>query len=85
MCVADPVLVEMSGPYDSYNGEVLLNNVLSGEPECVSTRVDIVPEKKNSNHIKVDEGYKNVGNWNITSEDASTSALVDSFFNPTTS
>jgi len=60
MCVADPVLVEMTG-----------------EPECVSTRVDIVPEKKNSNHIKVDEGYKNVGNWNITNV---TSAAHAEFF-----
>jgi len=81
MCVADPVIVEMTGPYDSSDMEVLLNHVLSGEPQCVSTRVDIAPEKKKSNHIKVDEGYKNVGNWNITSEDASALPLVDSFFN----
>lgn len=78
MCVADPVLVEMTGPYDCYDMEVLLSNVFLGDPQCVSTRVDIAPEKKNSNHIKVDEGYQNVGNWNITSEDASTLPLVHS-------
>jgi hypothetical protein len=65
--------------------EVLLSNVFLGDPECVSTRVDIQPEKKKSNHIKVDEGYKNVGNWNITSQHGSASVLVDSIFNPATS
>jgi len=53
-----------------------------GEPQCVSTRMDIQPEKKNSNHIKVDEGYKNVGNWNITSKDTFAWVPVDPFFTP---
>ncbi|KIM36766.1 hypothetical protein M413DRAFT_31395 [Hebeloma cylindrosporum] len=57
MCVADPVVVEMTG-----------------EPECVTTRVDIEPEKRNSNNIKVDEGYRNVGNWNITNVTAAAHA-----------
>ncbi|KAF8967016.1 hypothetical protein BDZ97DRAFT_1916976 [Flammula alnicola] len=49
MCVADPVVV-----------------VMTGDSQCNETRVDIPPEKKDSNHIKVDEGYTNTGNWNIT-------------------
>jgi hypothetical protein len=40
--------------------------VMTGAPKCSEIRKDIPPEKKNSNQIKVDEGYTNTGNWNIT-------------------
>jgi hypothetical protein len=33
---------------------------------CTETRVPIAPVAKNSDHVKVDEGYTNIGNWNIT-------------------
>jgi len=39
--------------------------IMTGEPNCNYTRVDIPPEK-HSNKVKVDEGYTNIGNWNIT-------------------
>ncbi|CAA7258819.1 unnamed protein product [Cyclocybe aegerita] len=50
--------------------------VATGEPQCNNTRVDIPPEK-NSNNINVDEGYLNIGNWNITNV---TSAAHADFF-----
>jgi hypothetical protein len=44
--------------------------------------MDIPPKKKGSTHIKVDEGYRNVGNWNITSNRAFASALCGFFNSP---
>ncbi|KAF8158472.1 hypothetical protein B0H34DRAFT_797857 [Crassisporium funariophilum] len=38
--------------------------IQTGDPVCNQTRVDIQPDKHD--HIKVDEGYTNRGNWNIT-------------------
>jgi len=40
--------------------------VTTGKPNCTETRKDIPPEKKGSNIVKVNEGYTNTGNWNIT-------------------
>jgi len=60
ICVADPVVVEVTG-----------------DPECTTTRVDIPPEKKGTTRVKVDEGYTNIGNWNITNV---TSAAHAEFF-----
>jgi len=48
-----------------------------GKASCTETRVDIPPEKKGSNDIKVNEGYTNTGNWNITNV---TSAAHAEFF-----
>ncbi|KAH9480665.1 hypothetical protein JR316_0007265 [Psilocybe cubensis] len=39
---------------------------MTGDSKCNETRKDIPPVKKDSNHIKVNEGYTNTGNWNIT-------------------
>lgn len=40
--------------------------VQTGDPNCTETRVDIPPEKKGGKTIKVDQGFTNKGNWNIT-------------------
>jgi len=50
---------------------------VAGKANCTETRVDIPPEKKDSNQIKVNEGYTNTGNWNITNV---TSAAHAEFF-----
>lgn len=39
-----------------------------GNTTCVEKRMAIAPVNPKSDHVKVDEGYTNVGNWNITSE-----------------
>ncbi|PPQ78752.1 hypothetical protein CVT25_010755 [Psilocybe cyanescens] len=39
---------------------------MTGDSKCNETRKDIPPVKKDSNQIKVNEGYTNTGNWNIT-------------------
>jgi len=51
--------------------------VLTGKPQCNSSRVDIQPYKKNKNRVKVVEGYTNSGVWDITNV---TSAAHSSFF-----
>lgn len=73
MCVVDAVPVVMTGVCNSNTAPTRsLYNVrcviLIGNTTCVETRMDIPPEKKGSNHVKVDEGYTNRGNWNITSQ-----------------
>jgi hypothetical protein len=50
---------------------------ITGKSECKEARRDIQPEKGNAKKIKVDEGYTNTGNWNITNV---TSAAHAEFF-----
>jgi hypothetical protein len=40
--------------------------VMAGNTTCVEKRMAIAPVSPKSDHVKVDEGYTNVGNWNIT-------------------
>ncbi|KAF5315262.1 hypothetical protein D9619_006953 [Psilocybe cf. subviscida] len=39
---------------------------MTGNTTCVEKRMAIAPVNPKSDHVKVDEGYTNVGNWNIT-------------------
>jgi len=39
---------------------------MTGNSTCVEKRMAIDPVTPKSDHVKVDEGYTNVGNWNIT-------------------
>ncbi|KAF9565749.1 hypothetical protein CPC08DRAFT_815241 [Agrocybe pediades] len=49
--------------------------VIAGPSQCNETRKDIPPEKKDGTTIKVDEGYRNTGNWNITNVTTAAHAL----------
>jgi len=51
--------------------------VATGKPQCNSSRVDITPDKGNTDHINVVQGYTNTGTWNITNV---TSAAHSTFF-----
>ncbi|KAF9533179.1 hypothetical protein CPB83DRAFT_845991 [Crepidotus variabilis] len=53
-----------------------VNVTSEGKPNCTTTRVEIPADKK-SHTIKVDMGYTNIGNWNITNV---TSAAHAEFF-----
>jgi hypothetical protein len=39
---------------------------ITGQPQCIESRKDIPPISPHSNKIRVNRGYTNRGNWNIT-------------------
>ena len=70
--------VNPSGYDDSPATMCVSNPVLIqplGPPVCRSGRVDI-PRKDGSNEVVVEQGYANVGNWNITEVTTAARALL---------